>query len=97
MTSINIGSVENFRGVIGSVSNSSLHVDDVAAVKEALTSRGFTAEEQTEIQQLIAEHKGARGDGKLGIAKRGIQWVVDHAEKLGVLAAMFRDYFGNNT
>jgi len=94
MTSISIGSVENFQGVIGTVSGSTLHVDNVAAVDAALKTQGFTSEQRTEIQELIAQHKAARPDGNLSAAKRGIQWVVDHAEKLGVLASMFRDFFG---
>jgi hypothetical protein len=94
MTSINIGSVENFQGVIGSVTDSALHIDNVVAVEGALKSRGFSTEERTEIQQLIAEHKAAPEAGKLAVAKRGIQWVVDHAEKLGTLASTFRDFFG---
>lgn len=93
MTSINIGSVENFQGVIGSVTESTLHIDNVAAVDGALKSRGFSADDRTAIQQLISEHKAASADGKLAVAKRGIRWVVDHAEKLGTLAGMFRDYF----
>jgi hypothetical protein len=94
MTSINIGSVENFQGVMGSISGSTLHIDNIAGVDAALKSQGFTPEERTEIQQLIAEHKGAPREGKLAVAKRGIQWVVEHADKLGTLAAMFRDFFG---
>ena len=93
ITSIRIGSVENFQGVIGSMTESTLHIDNVAAVDGALKSRGFSNEERNAIQQLIAEHKAAPAEGKLAVAKRGVQWVVDHAEKLGTLAGLFRDFF----
>jgi hypothetical protein len=95
MTSINIGSVQNFQGVIGPVTNSMVSIDNVSAIDSALKERGFSAEERAEIQQLIAEHKAAPREGKLAAARRGIQWVVDHAEKLGALASLFRDFFGS--
>lgn len=92
---INIGTVENFHGVIGSVTGSTLHIDNVHAVDSALESRGFSAVERAEIQRLVAEHKAAAEGGKLAAAKRGAQWVVEHAEKLGTLAGLFRNVFSS--
>ena len=94
LTSINIGSVGNFQGVIGSVVDSTIHIDNVRATDEALSKHGFSEEQRIEIQTLIAEFKAASPEGKVGLAKRGIAWVVSNAEKLGQLAAIFRDFFG---
>jgi hypothetical protein len=91
---ISIGSVHNFQGVIGTVSNSTLLIDNVAAVDDEMKRGGFSEEERIEIQSLIAQYKTALPKGKLALAKRGIQWVVGHADKLGSLAAIFRDFFG---
>lgn len=94
MTSIQIGSVENFQGVIGNVSESQLHIESPAAIDAALKSHGFSDAEREELKQLLAEHKAAPPDGKISVAKRGLTWVVDHAEKLGTLAGVIRRFFG---
>lgn len=95
MPTITIGSVENFQGVIGTVKNSTLHIDNLHDVDNALESQGFNAEERAEIQQLVAEHKAARPEDKISIAKRGMQWIAEYTDKLGpILEPLFRGYFG---
>ncbi len=92
--SVQIGSVQNFQGVIGTVTDSTVSIDSVQSMDAALCSRGFSKEERIEIQRLIAEFKSAPTESRLAVAKRGIEWVMDHALKLGTLASMFRDFFG---
>lgn len=94
MTTINIGTVSQFSGVIGSVADSTLSIDNVHAIDAMLQERGFTPEQRTELQLLIAEHKSAPKETRLAVAAKGVRWVVENAEKLGALAALVRDYFG---
>ena len=95
LPSIHIGSVENFQGVIGSVSGSNIHIDNVSEIDGALRNRGFSEEERLEIQQLIAEYKSSDAQSRPSIARRGLQWVVTHADQLNTLATMLRDFFGS--
>jgi len=94
MTQINIGTVTNFQGVLGTVSGSTINIDNVAAVDAELKKQGFSDGERAELQQLIAEHRDASADKRPSIAKRGLQWVLDNAEKLGALTFALRGYFG---
>lgn len=95
MTSIQIGSVHNFQGVIGTMAGSSVQIDNAIDVESALKDRGFSDKEREEIQALIAEYKKSSEANRLSIAKKGLLWVVDNAEKLGALSRIFRDFFGS--
>lgn len=94
MTHIHIGSIGSVQGVVGSISESTVTVDNVAGLDKALEQHGFSEQQRIELQQLIAEFKGAPADSKASVAKRGIQWVVSNAQNLGTLAAIVRDFFG---
>ena len=87
--------IQNFHGVLGHVSNSSVTVTDYSSVHGDLKSAGITQGDRNTLETYMEEYSKATPSEKPTIAARAGEWIAKHAVALGAqLAARLKGYFG---
>lgn len=86
--------IANFHGVLGNVQAEQVQIGNYNSIREELKKVGIPQDARNELENILDEFKTATSDKKKPLAKRGLDWVVQHADSLGKLAGVIRGLFG---
>lgn len=85
--------ITNFQGVIGDVQSEQLQIGNYSTIHSQLKELGFSQKERNELEDLLDELKTAKDSKKKNLAKKGLDWVMKNADKLGALSETIRGWF----
>jgi len=86
--------IENFHGIMGDVTSQSVQIGDYASIYKQLKAAGIPQSERNEIESVIDGINDSESREKQRpLAKRGLEWTMNHAKELGSLADTLRGWF----
>jgi hypothetical protein len=84
-------------GIAGNVHARNVQIGDYAAVHAELKNLGIPQKDRNELENILDALKSASGKDRESLLKRGVEWVLTHADKLGRLADMIRKWFESSS
>jgi hypothetical protein len=86
--------IQNFTGVLGDVSRSTVEIHNYSTIHQLLRERGVQQNERNELDNILDELKQAEPAAKAGLLKRGKIWIVRNQDPLGAGANIVRTALG---
>ena len=84
--------IQNFSGVIGNVQSSNLQIGDYNTIHSELKRLGVPQKERNDLEEILDGLKTANDPEKKSLIKRGSEWVMRNADKIGVLSETIRKW-----
>lgn len=85
--------IDNFAGVIGTVSNAELQIGDYNSLHSDLKRYGVPQSERNELEEILDELPSASETDRKTLLKRGAEWVMRNANSIGTLSETLRKWF----
>lgn len=92
-SSIHIGSIGSVNGVIGNIQTNQIQIGDYGSIHNELKALGIPQDDRNQLENIVDEFNNTIGKKKESLAKRGLEWVANHAETLGKIASVIRTWF----
>jgi hypothetical protein len=84
--------IGSFSGVLGNVQSTNLQIGDYNVIHSELKKFGVPQEERNELENILDGLKSADAEGKKSLLKRGSEWLMRNADKIGVLSETIRKW-----
>lgn len=86
--------VQNIRNsIVGDVHGAQIQFGNYNTIHAKLKECGIAQADRNELENIVDELGGATGNKRKGALKRGLEWTVKHADKLGSLSETVRSWF----
>jgi hypothetical protein len=85
--------IQNFTGVLGTVTAESLQIGDYVAVHSELKRCGVSQDQRNELEEILDQLPNASPEKRTSLLKRGGQWLKRNAGTIGALSDVFRGWF----
>lgn len=85
--------IDNFSGVIGTVSKSDLQIGDYNSIHSKLKRCGIPQSERNELEQILDKLPTASEPERKNLSQRGMDWVMRNASSIGTLSETLRKWF----
>lgn len=86
--------IQNFTGVFGNVSNSSVQIYDYSSLHQTLKQQNVPQLERNQLENIMDDLKTAEPAKKASLLEKAKAWVVKNEEFLGSSAAIVRKALG---
>jgi len=86
--------IGTFSGVIGNVQSSNLQIGDYNSIHSELKKLGVSQKERNDLEDILDGLKTASDSERKSLLKRGSEWIVRNADKIGVLSETVRKWMG---
>lgn len=84
--------IGSFSGVLGEIHSSNVQVGDYNIIHSELKKFGVPQEERNELENILDSLKSSDAEGKKSLFKRGSEWLMRNADKIGVLSETIRKW-----
>lgn len=74
--------------------SSNLQIGDYNSIHSDLKRLGVPQEERNDLEKILDGLKTASGPERESLIKRGSQWVMRNADKIGILSETIRKWIG---
>jgi hypothetical protein len=85
--------IQNFQGILGSVSSGQVAIGDYSSIHGQLKQAGISQEDRNELENLMDQFKKASQGKKKSLLAKGLDRVTRHASQLGTLSDALRAWF----
>lgn len=86
--------IQNFAGVIGDVTDSTVNVHSYTSIEHLLKEKQVPMEERKQLKTILEELETSSTETRPSIRERGEAWIVRHQELLGAGANIIRTALG---
>lgn len=86
--------IGNFSGVLGNVQTSNLQIGDYNSIHSELKRLGVPQKERNDLEKILDGLKTTSGPEKHSLIKRGSEWLMRNADKIGILSETIRKWIG---
>jgi hypothetical protein len=86
--------IQNFTGVLGDISHSSVQVYDYSTLHQTLKQHNVPQQERNGLENIMDELKKAEAGKKDGLLEKGKAWIVKNEPFLGAATSIVRKALG---